>query len=89
MAIEQKVLRDAGVDSDADFSDRAMRGRQYTWSGGETLVELLQRREEILARHKAAMERTSKKKTSVPLVEALAEALDEEDDTEACTVCAL
>lgn len=89
VAIEQKVLRDAGVDGDADFSDRAMRGRQYTWSGGETLVELLQRREEILARHKAAMERTGKAKTNVPLVEALAEALDEEDDTEACTVCAL
>lgn len=89
VAIEQKVLRDAGVDGDADFSDRAMRGRQYTWSGGETLVELLQRREEILARHKAAMDRAGKAKTNVPLVEALAEALDEEDDTEACTVCAL
>ena len=89
VAIEQKVLRDAGVDGDADFSDRAMRGRQYTWSGGETLVELLQRREEILARHKAAMERTGKAKTNIPLVEALAEALDEEDDTEACTVCSL
>lgn len=89
VAIEQKVLRDAGVDGDADFSDRAMRGRQYTWSGGETLVELLQRREEILARHKAAMDRAGKAKTNVPLVEALAEALDEEDDTEACTVCSL
>ena len=89
VAIEQKVLRDAGVDGDADFSDQAMRGRQYTWSGGETLVELLQRREEILARHKAAMDRAGKTKTNVPLVEALAEALDEEDDTEACTVCAL
>ena len=89
VAIEQKVLRDAGVDGDADFSDRAMRGRQYTWSGGETLVELLQRREDILARHKAAMDRAGKTKTNVPLVEALAEALDEEDDTEACTVCAL
>lgn len=89
VAIEQKVLRDAGVDGDADFSDLAMRGRQYTWSGGETLVELLQRREEILARHKAAMDRAGKTKTNVPLVEALAEALDEEDDTEACTVCAL
>ena len=89
VAIEQKVLRDAGVDGDADFSDRAMRGRQYTWSGGETLVELLQRREEILARHKAAMDRAGEAKTNVPLVEALAEALDEEDDTEACTVCAL
>ena len=30
VAIEQKVLRDAGVDGDADFGNQAMRGRQYT-----------------------------------------------------------
>ena len=36
VAIEQKVLQDAGVDGNADFGDQAMRGRQYTWSGGET-----------------------------------------------------
>jgi hypothetical protein len=40
VAIEQKVLQDAGADGDADFSDQAMKGRQYTWSGGETLVQL-------------------------------------------------
>ena len=41
VAIERKVLRDAGIDGDADFSSRAMRGKQYTWSGGETLPELI------------------------------------------------
>ena len=35
------------------------------------------------------MDRAGKKKTNIPLVEALAEALDDEDDTEACTVCSL
>jgi len=89
VAIEQKVLRDAGLDGDADFGSRAMRGRQYTWSGGETLVELLSRREEILERHRAAMSRAGKARTNVPLIEALAEALDEDDDTVPCTVCAL
>ena len=89
VAIEQKVLRDAGLDGDADFASRAMRGRQYTWSGGETLVELLSRREEILERHRAAMSRAGKARTNVPLIEALAEALDEDDDTVPCTVCAL
>ena len=44
VAIEQKVLQDAGVAGDADFRDRAMRGRQYTWSGGETLTELKERK---------------------------------------------
>ena len=89
VAIERKVLRDAGLGGDADFGSQAMCGRQYTWSGGETLVELLSRREEILERHRAAMSRAGKVRTNVPLIEALAEALDEDDDTVPCTVCAL
>ncbi len=88
VAIEQKVLQDAGVDGDADFGDRAMRGRQYTWSGGETLVQLRNRREEILERHEAALSRTTKTRANLPLIEALADAFNEEDDTEPCTVCA-
>ena len=89
VAIEQKVLRDAGIDSDADFGRQAMRGRQYTWSGKETLLELFARRDQILERHKAALSRANKIRTNVPLMEALAEAMDEEDDTMPCTVCAL
>ena len=89
VAIEQKVLQDAGVDGDADFSDQAMRGRQYTWSGGETLVQLKNRRGEILQRHEAAMGRASKERANLPLIEALSEALDEDDDSMQCTVCAL
>ncbi len=89
VAIEQKVLTDAGVDGDADFGDRAMRGRQYTWSGGETLLQLRARRTQILERHEKAMARSNRTRSNVPLVEALAEALDEEDDTDPCTVCAL
>ena len=89
VAIERKVLRDAGIDGDADFSDQAMRGRQYTWSGGETLTELRSRRDDILERHEAAVSRAGKFRVNVPLIEALAEALDEDDDTVSCTVCAL
>lgn len=89
VAIEQKVLTDAGVSGDADFGDRAMRGRQYTWSGGETLVQLRSRRDQILERHQAAMARAKKARTSVPLIESLTEALDEDDDALPCTVCAL
>ncbi len=66
-----------------------MQGRQYTWSGGETLAELLARREQILERHKAAMSRATKTRTNVPLIEALTDALDEDDDTVPCTVCAV
>lgn len=89
VAIEQKMLRDAGIDGDADFGNQAMHGRQYTWSGGETLSELLSRRNEILERHKTTMARTGKIRANAPLIEVLTEALDEEDDTFPCTVCAL
>ena len=89
ISIERKVLRDAGIDGDADFGSQAMRGRQYTWSGGETLTELLSRRHEILERHEAAVSRASKARANVPLIEVLAEALDENDDTIPCTVCTL
>lgn len=88
VAIEKKVLQDAGVDGDADFSDRAMSGRQYTWSGSETLVELVTRRDEILERHEAALQREAREKPNRPLVEALAGVLDDESD-DMCTVCAL
>ena len=89
VAIEQKVLQDAGVDGHADFTATAMNGRQYTWSGGETLVELIGRRDEILQRHESALKRQTKERPNRPLVEALATAFDEDDDTDACTVCAL
>lgn len=89
VAIEQKVLQDAGVNGNADFGDQAMKGRQYTWSGGETLVQLKARREEILERHEAAQSRARQTRTNIPLIEVLTEALDEDDDTLPCTVCAL
>ena len=88
VAIEQKVLQDAGVNGNADFGDRAMRGRQYTWSGGETLVQLRDRRTQILERHDAALARAKTTRTNLPLIEALADAFDEDDDTDPCTVCA-
>ena len=89
VAIERKVLLEAGADGDADFGGRAMKGRQYTWSGGETLIQLRGRRDEILARHEAAVSRIAARQVNLPLMEALADALDEDDDSTPCTVCAL
>ena len=89
VAIEQKVLQDAGVNGNADFAKNAMAGRQYTWSGNETLVELLGRRDEIMQRHGAALERETKERPSRPLIEALQGAFDDDDDSEACAVCSL
>lgn len=89
VAIENKVLIDAGVDGEASYTDHAMEGRLYTWSQGETLVELIGRKEQIMERHEIAMERAKLKRKNIPLLEVLSKALDEDDDGEACVVCAL
>ncbi len=87
VAIERKVLLDAGVDGDASFADRGARAG-YTWSQGETLPNLLARRDEVLERHAAAVQRSAASRRNIPLVEVLADALDDDDDTPACTICA-
>ena len=89
VAIERKMLKDAGVSGDASFASSGMKGRQYTWSEGETLTELLGRRDEIMERHAKSMERARSKRTSLPLIEVLSDALDDDDDTTPCTACHL
>jgi len=71
------------------FEDRAMKGRQYTWSQGETLRELLARKDEIMVKHKAAVKRERRQRTNLPLVEVLSDVLDDEDDTLPCQICHL
>lgn len=87
--IEKKVLADAGVDGSKSYDEFAMEGRTYTWSQGETLEELIARRDEIMAQHEEALERARRKGRNLPLVEALSDALDEEDDSAPCTMCGL
>lgn len=63
-------------------------GRSYTWSQGETLRQLIARRDEIIAEH----ERATKRQLTViapnrPLVDILASVLDEEDDELGCAIC--
>ena len=89
VAIENKVLLAAGADGDADFTATAMQGRSYTWSGGETLVELRSRSDEIMEKHELAVERAKRNRRNIPLVEVLSDALDEDDDMMPCQVCAL
>ena len=85
VAIEKKTLKDAGV----SFESKAMKGRQYTWSPGETLPQLLARREEIMAKHEEGKRRTKAKRANLPLVQVLSEALDDEDESTPCTMCHL
>ena len=89
VAIEQKIMKDAGADGDKSFDEFGMKGRQYTWSGGETLVQLRARKDEIMERHEKAMQREAKIAQNRPLWEILGDALDDEDGGEQCAVCAL
>ncbi len=89
VAIEQKTLKDAGLDGDASFAASGMKGRQYTWSDGETLTELLTRRDDIMKRHAESMKRANKRRKNLPLIEVLSDALDDDDETTPCTVCHL
>lgn len=73
-------------------------GEGYTWAQGETLQELLARREEIEADHARAQERAEKKRQerlrllqpnpNQPLSEVLTAFLDDEDEP-GCVVCHL
>ena len=70
-----------------NYAEHGMQGNQYSWSQGETLIELLERKDEILVNHQKALERSKKRRTNVPLVDVLADALNEDDDTLPCQVC--
>ena len=71
------------------YEGTAMQGRQYTWTGSETLRELFDRREQIMAKHEAAMDRQRQGRRNIPLIEVLGEALDDDDDAQACLICEL
>ena len=73
-----------------NYQAKAMQGRQYTWSQGESLRELLDRREDIEERHAAALARAAAKpRPNLPLIEVLTDALDEDSDEAGCAVCHL
>jgi hypothetical protein len=64
-------------------------GRKYTWTDGETLLDLVARKDEIIAEHKRSIEREQLKAANRPLAEVLSDLLDEEDDSAPCLMCHL
>jgi 3'-phosphoadenosine 5'-phosphosulfate sulfotransferase (PAPS reductase)/FAD synthetase len=73
-----------------NYERTAMKGRKYTWSQGESLEELIARRDEIEDKHQAALDRAAKRvQPNRPLLEILSDAHDEEDDQAGCAVCHL
>ncbi|MFC8085008.1 phosphoadenosine phosphosulfate reductase family protein [Streptomyces sp. NPDC057340] len=72
------------------YRHTAMKGRNYTWSQGESLPELIERKDEIEAKHQAALDRAAKRiKPNRSLLEVLSDALDSDDDEAGCSVCHL
>jgi 3'-phosphoadenosine 5'-phosphosulfate sulfotransferase (PAPS reductase)/FAD synthetase len=86
--IEQKVLGASASGDGVSFKDHASKERIYTWSQGETLTELLAHREEILLRHQNALASAQGRNRSGRLLDLLTDALDSEDNSSACTMCA-
>lgn len=64
-------------------------GRKYTWTQGETLLELLARKEHIIAEHNKEKNRQKERGLNLPLAAALEVILDEEDETLPCLACHL
>ena len=70
-----------------NYEDKAMKGRQFTWSQGESLRELIARKDEIVRQHEASVAREAKAAPNRPLADVLGDVLDLEDDTAPCQVC--
>jgi len=85
LATEHPDLFAEAVKYEQEHSD----GRHYTWTQGETLLELLARKEQIIAEHEKAMAREKKSAPNRPLAEVLNSVLDEEDDDLPCLACHL
>jgi 3'-phosphoadenosine 5'-phosphosulfate sulfotransferase (PAPS reductase)/FAD synthetase len=61
--------------------------KRFTWSQGESLRELIARKEEIMENHEKAIARENRTAPNRPLADVLAGVLDAEDDTMTCTMC--
>ncbi len=70
-----------------NYEDKAMKDRQFTWAQGESLRELIARRDEIVRQHEEAILRQQRAAPSRPLSEVLGDVLDAEDGSAPCQVC--
>ena len=85
LAKEHPNLFAKAVEYESSHAD----GRTYTWTQGESLLELLERKDKIIADHEKSMAKEKKAAPNRPLAEALEEILDQENDQLPCLVCHL
>ena len=72
-----------------DYEQNHRDGRTYTWTQSETLLELLERKDQIIADHEKAMAKQAGEKPNQPLSDVLSAVLDDEDETLPCLACHL
>lgn len=83
LAKEHPDLFQKAVDYEQNHQD----GRTYTWTQGETLLELLERKGQIITEHQRAIEKQPHSLKNEPLADVLASVLDDESDVMPCLVC--
>ncbi|WP_315787383.1 phosphoadenosine phosphosulfate reductase family protein [Fischerella sp. JS2] len=85
LAQEHPDLFQKAVEYESNHAD----GRTYTWTDGESLLQLLERKDEIIAPHEKLMVKEKKTAFNLHLVEALEESLNQEKEDLPCLVCHL
>lgn len=85
LAQEHPSLFQKAVEYEQNHQD----GRTYTWTQGETLLELIERKDQVIAEYEKAVARSVQQKPQRSLVEVLEAILDEEDDILPCLACHL
>lgn len=83
LAEEHPDLFQKAIDYEQNHKD----GRQYTWTDGETLLELLARKEQVIADHEKALLRKVKESRNKPLAEVLESVLEDQDEDLPCLMC--
>lgn len=64
-------------------------GRKFYWNQSESLLSILDRKEQIIAAHEANLKKQNKLKKNRTLLEVFESTLDDEDDTSPCLACHL
>ena len=77
---EEKANRNHGTYSSAN---------PYTWAPNEALPALLERKDEVIARHEEALAREQRKRRNLPLIQVIDDvfASDDDSDGDTCQVC--
>lgn len=70
-----------------NYQATAMQERTYTWTQGESLRELIARKDQIKEQHEAKMAKAALNRPNLPLLDVLGEVLDAEDDGKPCAMC--